>query len=173
MNLTYLREDLGFKVTFDIDDVVYYEKTLSGTLMMCKCYWIHFFSYLVKNPPPLCFGVPYLENGAKLCLKFYSLDWTTSTFSGCVDLLGYLLDVKVGTVKIGCFHLGNHLKIFERKFEYYNEMESNEVIRIRNSSDVFNFAQDLVKLENKVPTSNSILESALLRLIQGFFERKK
>jgi hypothetical protein len=79
------------RVSFEIDGVVYYEKSVS-----------------VRNPPALCFGVPYLKQGADLCLKLYNITWKNSTYSGCVDLQANLFDVKIAQIKIGCFHFGNH-----------------------------------------------------------------
>ena len=76
-----------------------------------------FYYFKVKNPPELCFGLPYLKYGAKLCLKFHDLDWKNDTFSGCVDLIGYLFDIKIGTVGIGCFK-----SIKMHQFEYYEKI---------------------------------------------------
>lgn len=90
--------------------------------------------------------MPYLQDGGKLCLKFYDLDWSNNnTLSGCVDLIGYLFDVKVGKVKIGCFHLGYPMRYFKSHFRYH----VNEVM-IVNSNSTSNNDTIVIKHENTI-----------------------
>jgi hypothetical protein len=101
-------------VSFEIDGVVYYDKSVS-----------------LRNPPLLCFGVPYLEKGAELCLRLYNITWQNGSYSGCLDLAATLFDIKVAQVKIGCFHFGNHsVSINNRKnfcTEFYLSNKTTQV----------------------------------------------
>jgi len=61
--------------------------------------------YPARNPPPLCFAIPYLEKEASLCLDLYNLDVSRDVFSGCAKVEAELLDVKIGEAELGCFRL--------------------------------------------------------------------
>ena len=56
----------------------------------------------VKNPPPLCVAVPYLEI-AKVCIKFENVTITNSSVSACIYIEAALEGVVVGEKKLGCF----------------------------------------------------------------------
>jgi Domain of unknown function (DUF4773) len=58
-----------------------------------------------KNPPPICFAIPYAEKAASLCVDFYNLDLANSTFSGCIKLQARLAFVIVESIDFGCFHI--------------------------------------------------------------------
>ncbi|XP_067687409.1 uncharacterized protein [Haliotis asinina] len=87
-NLTYLPDEYGVSLTFSVDGVVYYNKTVSA-----------------RNPPPICLGLPFLKKEASICIKFYNLSIRQHTFSGCVDLIARLATVVVESVKLGCFKI--------------------------------------------------------------------
>jgi len=89
INLTYLPHDYGLSFTLSLDGRVVYNSTVSA-----------------RNPPPVCFGVPYLKDYASLCVKFYNLDVQEKSFSGCAMLEAELYHVRVAERELGCFHLG-------------------------------------------------------------------
>ena len=49
--------------------------------------------YSVRNPPPICFDIPYIKEAASICLKFTDLEYINKTISGCVELLITLADI--------------------------------------------------------------------------------
>jgi len=48
-------------------------------------------------------SVPYTKKFASICLKFYNLDFSQSTFSGCTKIIIHLAGVTVANENIGCF----------------------------------------------------------------------
>ena len=59
----------------------------------------------VRNPPALCFGVPYLKKLASLCVQLYDLEVRNHTLSGCVHVLAELEGLIVDRFEIGCFRI--------------------------------------------------------------------
>lgn len=108
MNITYLNQDYGVEVTFDLNSKVFYNKSIS-----------------VANPPEMCFEVPYLPEGAKLCLKLYKLDARNRSLSGCADLIVKLASADIARFKLGCFKLGNGSHYFEQNLMslYFNKKD--------------------------------------------------
>jgi hypothetical protein len=108
MNITYLNQDYGVEVTFDLNNKVYYNKSIS-----------------VANPPEMCFEVPYLPDTAKLCLKLYKLDARNKSLSGCADLIVKLASADIARFKLGCFKLGNGSHYFEQNLMslYFNKKD--------------------------------------------------
>ncbi|XP_077989056.1 uncharacterized protein LOC144443451 [Glandiceps talaboti] len=86
VNVSYLPEELGFSFTLSLGGEVIYNETVS-----------------VKNPPPICFGVPYLEKYFGICIHFYDMEYSTSKLSGCIKLEARLYDVVVESIELGCF----------------------------------------------------------------------
>ncbi|XP_029644377.1 uncharacterized protein LOC115218615 [Octopus sinensis] len=85
IKLSYLREDIGAEVELLWDNKTIYEYSVS-----------------VKNPPPVCIGLPQLPE-VKLCVKFYNVTFNKHRFSACVKL-----EIKAGIekkFKLGCFSL--------------------------------------------------------------------
>lgn len=66
-----------------------------------------FFSFSVRNPPPICFGVPYLSKYASICLDFYNITWKEH-IGGCVKLAVKLFHIIKKSFKMGCFNF-NHM----------------------------------------------------------------
>jgi len=58
-----------------------------------------------KNPPPICFAVPYLKKELSLCIDFYDLDVTAEYISGCVKLEAHIVHVVVKKLDLGCFRI--------------------------------------------------------------------
>ena len=59
----------------------------------------------MRNPPALCFGVPYLKKLASLCVQLYDLEVSNHTLSGCVRVLAELEGLIVDRFEIGCFRI--------------------------------------------------------------------
>ena len=87
---------------------------------------------IAKNPPPICFGVPYLKEALSLCLKFHDLDVKDNSLSGCVDLIAELGDVKLVKVKLGCFKTAanmvfiNEVKYMEFATDEFNKLQTKK-----------------------------------------------
>lgn len=86
INLSYLQSDYGLSLTVTLDGKVYINETVSA-----------------RNPPALCAELPYTKELASICLKFYNLDFSQSTFSGCTKIIIHLAGVTVADKDIGCF----------------------------------------------------------------------
>lgn len=86
VNVTYISEDIGLRLSFSINGHIYVSKELS-----------------IRNPPPYCFTVPYLKEYASICLRLRKLDVRQKHVDGCVDLDAELYHVHVATVHVGCF----------------------------------------------------------------------
>jgi hypothetical protein len=87
VNASYLPDQYGIALTMNIDKFIVLNITVSA-----------------KNPPPICFGIPFLEKEASLCLRFYNMDWSQKTFSGCMRLEARLIHIVVANIEMGCFH---------------------------------------------------------------------
>lgn len=98
VNITYLPNDYGISFTVTIDNKTVYNETIS-----------------VHNPPPICFGVPYLKEYASLCIHFYDLQVSTHKLYGCVELEARLHEVVLASYKLGCFHLGHSIVLSRKK----------------------------------------------------------
>lgn len=88
VNITYISEDIGIKLALSIDSHVFYSEEIS-----------------VRNPPPICFGVPHLREYASLCVRLYDMDVTKKMVSGCSEIEAKLYHVRVARQKIGCFRI--------------------------------------------------------------------
>lgn len=85
-NFSYLpAPEYGLAFTLTVDNKTWINKTES-----------------LKNPPPLCVAVPYLEI-AKVCIKFENVTITNSSVSACIYIEAALEGVVVGEKKLGCF----------------------------------------------------------------------
>ncbi len=86
---------------------------------------IYIASISAKNPPPACFGVPYLEKAASICVDFHDLDLNNSTFSGCVKVEARLYAIMIEEYELGCFNFPVHSltqKQMKMKNMWYNEL---------------------------------------------------
>ncbi|XP_041356145.1 uncharacterized protein LOC121373534 [Gigantopelta aegis] len=88
VNVTYLPDQYGILLTVSVNGVVYINHTVSA-----------------KNPPALCFGIPYLKKLASLCIKLYDLDIKNHTLSGCARILVRLAGITVEKFDMGCFRI--------------------------------------------------------------------
>jgi len=101
VNLTYLPNDYGMSFTVTIGNRTLFNETISA-----------------RSPPPLCAGVPYLKEFGEICIRFYNLNATLHSLSGCVDLEAQVSHVVVGEYDIGCFNIGSASKKNLDKYRY-------------------------------------------------------
>ena len=87
VNVTYLPEQIGIAFTVTIDGIAVYSKTIS-----------------VENPPPLCFGVPFLSDYVSVCIDFYDLGYIQQKLHGCIKIQINALVISKD-FKIGCFDI--------------------------------------------------------------------
>ena len=57
----------------------------------------------MRNPPPICIGIPFVKKYAKICLDFYNLTWRTHV-GGCLKIQVRLLYIIRKDFDIGCFN---------------------------------------------------------------------
>ncbi|XP_061180105.1 uncharacterized protein LOC133188621 [Saccostrea echinata] len=88
INVTYLDKDYGLEVTLSVDGHVYINASVSA-----------------RNPPPLCAAIPGLKDLASVCLQFYNLSVSSTSFSGCLRVVAKLKYVTVDKIDIGCFKI--------------------------------------------------------------------
>lgn len=61
--------------------------------------------FLARNPPPLCAAIPGLKDLASICLQFYNLSVSSTSFYGCIKLVAKLKYVTVEKINIGCLRI--------------------------------------------------------------------
>jgi len=88
VNVTYVSEDIGLRLTLAVDGYNYISKEIS-----------------VRNPPPVCFSVPHLRDYASLCIKLYNVDAGRDHFSACSEIEAHLYHVTIARQKLGCFRI--------------------------------------------------------------------
>jgi hypothetical protein len=88
IELIYLPEELGASLILEINNYVLVNKTVSA-----------------RNPPPLCYNVPDLDNIAQLCVQVYDLDLANKVLTGCARVLAEIEGHDIFKLKIGCFKL--------------------------------------------------------------------
>ncbi|XP_066272497.1 uncharacterized protein [Branchiostoma lanceolatum] len=89
LNVTYDPDDLAISILFSLDGKILVNQTLS-----------------VRNPPPVCFGVPFLHDYVSLCLKFYDMHYSVAKMSGCAKVQVKLYHVLSEEFNLGCFKMG-------------------------------------------------------------------
>ena len=83
---------------------------------------------IARNPPPICFDVPYIKDALSLCLKFRDLEVKNNSFSGCVDLIAEVAKINIAKIKLGCFKTAsNHVFINEIKYVEYDIGSSRKI----------------------------------------------
>eukprot|EP00111_Clytia_hemisphaerica_P020305 TCONS_00059833-protein len=83
--LDYIPDELGLDVKLNIDDVTLFVEKVS-----------------LRNPPPLCAGIPHLEKYASVCIDFFNIEWTEKV-GGCIKLDAKLAGITLEEINIGCF----------------------------------------------------------------------
>ncbi|XP_035666455.1 papilin-like [Branchiostoma floridae] len=89
LNVTYDPDNLAVSILFSLDGKILVNQSLS-----------------VRNPPPVCFGVPFLHDYVSLCLKFYDMNYSVAKMSGCAKVQVKLYHVVSEEFDLGCFKLG-------------------------------------------------------------------
>ncbi|GAB1608864.1 uncharacterized protein LOC115218615 [Argonauta hians] len=85
IKLSYLRKDVGFDLRILWDNNTIYDKSIS-----------------MRNPPPLCVGLPHLLD-VQFCAKFYNISFENHKLSACLKLR-FIAGIEED-VKIGCFSI--------------------------------------------------------------------
>uniref|UniRef100_A0A8R1XPJ3 DUF4773 domain-containing protein n=1 Tax=Onchocerca volvulus TaxID=6282 RepID=A0A8R1XPJ3_ONCVO len=88
VNITYIAEDIGMRLSFSINGYIYISKELS-----------------LRNPPPYCLSLPFLKEYAAICLRIRNLTFRQTTVDGCLELDAELYHVHVATAHLGCFSI--------------------------------------------------------------------
>lgn len=88
VNVSYLSENIGVKVTFSFNDRILFEKEVSAS-----------------NPPPLCLRipVPVIKHAAAVCIRFVNLRHVNKTLCGCIKIGIKVAIVKEIMFQLGCF----------------------------------------------------------------------
>lgn len=87
LTVMYLKRNVGFLTTF-----------VCGKIRGSK-------EISLRNPLPICVGIPYLTKGASICLQLNDLRVNGRSAHGCATLLGRLFFVTVVKVRLGCFNM--------------------------------------------------------------------
>lgn len=98
-----------------------------------------------------------MKDGADLCLKFHDLNWENGTFTGCVDLIGYLFDIKIGTIRIGCFNLSKTV----HQFQFFREVS------------IINFAPKGNSNDGQVLVVNTVVHKLFKKITLNYFLNRK
>jgi len=88
-NITYLVHDYGMSFTVTVDDHTIFNETVS-----------------VRNPPPVCLGVPYVKEFVDACIRMYDIDATTYHLHACLRLEARMKAVLIAKYELGCFTIG-------------------------------------------------------------------
>ena len=65
VNASYLPKEYGIELSLSLGDKVIFHTKISA-----------------KSPPPLCIGIPHFYKDASICLNFYDMNISTTSFSG-------------------------------------------------------------------------------------------
>ncbi|KAM3722388.1 putative RING-H2 finger protein [Dirofilaria immitis] len=88
VNITYIAEDIGIRLSFSINGHVFISRELS-----------------LVNPPPYCLSLPFLKEYAGICLRLRNLRFRQTTLDGCMELEAELYHIHVATIHLGCFSI--------------------------------------------------------------------
>lgn len=97
--LDYLPKELGVDVKLNLDDKTLFTEEVS-----------------LRNPPPVCAGIPHLEKYASICLVFYNITWDQKA-GGCIKLDAKLAGLTLEEINIGCFFYplhGNQEEVWQK-----------------------------------------------------------
>lgn len=88
LSISYLKQSIGLLLTFKIGSRTLFSKEIS-----------------VRNPEPICVGVPFLTRGASICIQLDRLRIDSRSVGGCSRLLVRLFFVTVAKIPLGCFDI--------------------------------------------------------------------
>lgn len=90
-NMSYLSEDIGISLTVTVNGYAIFNETVS-----------------VRNPPPVCLGVPYVKEYADACFRLYDIDATRSHLHACAQVEVRMKHILIAKYDLGCFDIGNY-----------------------------------------------------------------
>ncbi|XP_067001194.2 uncharacterized protein [Anabrus simplex] len=102
-NASYLVKDYGISLTVTVNQYTIFNETVS-----------------VRNPPPVCLGVPYVKEWAEACVHLHDIDATTSHLHACVAVEARMKRIVIAKYELGCFDIG------PRQF-INNELDDNSL----------------------------------------------
>eukprot|EP01092_Planopodium_desertum_P016849 TRINITY_DN958_c0_g1_i1.p1 TRINITY_DN958_c0_g1~~TRINITY_DN958_c0_g1_i1.p1 ORF type:complete len:156 (+),score=29.69 TRINITY_DN958_c0_g1_i1:15-482(+) len=85
VNITYVPADIGLDLTLTLGPYVLFNDSVS------------------LEDPDICAAIPYLDELASLCLKFYNMNVTDKHVTGCVEVEVVLVEIDVADFQLGCF----------------------------------------------------------------------
>lgn len=106
ISIQYLEDEYGLELNVTLNSLYLYHEKVSA-----------------KNPPPICFHVPYLEKIADACFRIHDLEVKQKNLTGCVDLEGHIEYLKVFKFRLGCFSIP--MSFLGRKMYEVNFMKNN------------------------------------------------
>uniref|UniRef100_A0AC35TGP2 DUF4773 domain-containing protein n=1 Tax=Rhabditophanes sp. KR3021 TaxID=114890 RepID=A0AC35TGP2_9BILA len=59
----------------------------------------------LRNPPPLCIGIPMLKEYADGCIKLYDIRKTEKSLHICAELNISLIHIHIVKENLGCFDI--------------------------------------------------------------------
>ncbi|GFR01081.1 DUF4773 domain-containing protein [Trichonephila clavata] len=87
VHVTYLSEDYGVSIDLNVDKTRLLKKSVS-----------------VRNPPPICLGIPFVKKHVFACVELNDLSVSKSHFSTCVGFNLVLWHLcKIVNYDLGCF----------------------------------------------------------------------
>nr|CAD7446236.1 unnamed protein product [Timema bartmani] len=86
VNITYLPKEYGLSFVMTLNEYTIYNETIS-----------------VKNPPPICVGMPFVEEFAELCVRLYNIDTSKRKFYSCLRVEARMKRILVAKYELGCF----------------------------------------------------------------------
>ncbi|XP_057301291.1 uncharacterized protein LOC130635820 [Hydractinia symbiolongicarpus] len=60
----------------------------------------------LRNPPPLCVGIPHLHDYASLCVVLYNVTWSGKV-GACLKIEAKLIGATIEDINVGCFHFND------------------------------------------------------------------
>ncbi|XP_014290747.1 uncharacterized protein [Halyomorpha halys] len=108
ISLEYLEDEYGFELNVTVAGLVIYSEKVSA-----------------KNPPPICYHIPYTAKIADACFRIYDLDIKNKILTGCANLEIHIQFLKDLKYHLGCFDI--HMK-FDKKKRYELNFMKNDLI---------------------------------------------
>lgn len=62
----------------------------------------------MRNPPPICVGIPHLQKYASICIDIYNVTWSQKV-GACLKFDAKLEGLVVKEVPVGCFYYPLHI----------------------------------------------------------------
>ncbi|XP_014290746.1 uncharacterized protein [Halyomorpha halys] len=108
ISVEYLKDEYGFEVNVTVAGSVIYSEKVSA-----------------KNPPPICYHIPYMAKIADACFRIYDLDIKNKILTGCANIEIHIEFLKSLKYRLGCFDIP---VIFSKKKMYEVNFMKNDLI---------------------------------------------